>query len=324
MKAIVYTRYGPPDVLHLQEVAKPTPKNNEVLIRIRAVAVNAGDCELRSPQIPNLIWLLVRLYFGLIRPRKKILGAYLAGEVETVGSAVKIFKEGDSVFACSGPRFGAYAEYICLPDQEAIALKPSNMTYEEAAAVPLGLDALHFLRKAPIQKGQKVLVNGAGGGIGTIAVQLAKHFGAEITAVDSIGKLEMLRSIGADRVIDYSREDFAKSGETYDVIFDLVGKQSYARCIKSLKQNGYYLLANPSGLSQMVRGLWTSMVTDKKVVSQFASAKREDLVFLKELIEEGKLRSLIDKRFPLEQVVEAHKYVESGRKKGNVVLTLEN
>lgn len=323
VKAIEYTHYGPPEVLHLSEVEKPVPKDHEVLIRIRAVAVNMGDCELRRPEIPNLIWFIVRLAFGLFKPRNKILGAYLSGEIEVAGKAVKRFKEGESVFACTGPRFSAYAEYICLPEKEAIALKPSNMTYEEAAALPLGLDALHFLRKAEIKKGEKVLVNGAGGGIGTIAVQLAKHYGAKVTAVDRSEKLDMLRSIGANHVIDYTQEDFAKSGERYDVIFDLVGKQSYARCVSSLKQNGRLLLTNPDGLSQMLRGAWTSAISGKKVISQFASAKAEDLVILKELAERGELRSVIDRSYPLEEVVEAHRYVESGQKKGSVVLIVQ-
>jgi len=322
MKAIVFTEYGSPDVLHLQEIRKPVPKAHEVLIRIHAVTVNAGDCELRSPKIPNSIWLLVRLYFGLLKPRKKILGAYLAGEIEETGQGVKRLKKGDEVFACSGPRFGAYAEYICIPEEEAIALKPDNMSYEEASAVPLGLDALHFLRKAKIKPGQKVLINGAGGGIGTMAVQIAKHFGAEVTATDSAEKLDMLRSIGADAVVDYKQEDFAKRGIQYDIIFDLVGKNSYTRCIKSITKNGYYLLANPNGLSQIIRGLFTSLVSGQKVISQFASANTKDLVFLKELIEAGKLRTVIDKCYTMEQVVEAHRYVETGNKKGNVVLTL--
>ncbi len=322
MKAIVFTEYGLPEVLHVQEISKPVPKADEVLIRIHAVTVNAGDCELRSSKIPNSIWLLVRLYFGLFKPRKKILGAYLSGEIEETGEGVKKLKKRDAVFACSGPRFGAYAEYICMGENEAIALKPDTMSYEEASAIALGLDALHFLRKANIKTGQKVLINGAGGGIGTMAVQIAKHFGAEVTATDSAEKLDMLRSIGADIVVDYKQEDFAKRGIQYDVIFDLVGKNSYSRCIKSLTKNGCYLLANPDGLSQIIRGLLTSLVSSKKVISQFASANTKDLVFLKDLIEAGKLRTVIDKRYSLEQVVEAHRYVEKGNKKGNVVLTL--
>lgn len=322
MKAVTFNKYGPPEVLRIQDIDKPVPQDNEVLIRMRAVAVNTGDCELRSPKIPNLIWFFVRLYFGLFKPRKKVLGAYLSGEIESVGKTVERFKSGDTVFACSGPRFGAYATYICLPEDDAIALKPGNMTFEEAATVPLGLDALHFLGKASLKPEQKVLVNGAGGGIGTIAVQIAKQSGAEVTAVDRAEKLDMLRSVGADYVIDYKQEDFAENGQTYDVIFDLVGKGSYSRCIKVLQENGCYLLANPDGLWPMIRGLWTSIVTNKKVISQFASATADDLNVLKELIEQGKLKSLIDKTYGLEQVVEAHRYVETGQKKGNVVLTL--
>ena len=324
MKAIVYTKYGPPDVLQLKEVAKPTPKDNEALIKIYAVTVTKGDCEIRSPKIPNLIWLLLRIYIGLIRPRKKILGAYLAGEIEAVGKDVKRFRKGDQVTACTGARFGAYAEYVCIPEEGGLAIKPANMTYEEAATVPMGIDALHFLRKANIQSGEKVLINGAGGSIGTFAIQLAKYFGAEVTGVDSTGKLDMLRSIGADQVIDYTQEDFTKSGETYDVIFDLVSTSSFSRNVRSLKQNGRYLLANPGGLSQMVRGLWTSMISSKKVISEFASAKTEDLIFLEELIESGKIKSVIDRCYPLEQIAEAHRYVETGHKKGNVVITVEH
>jgi len=325
MKAIVYTRYGPPDVLQLKEVEKPTPKDNEVLIKIYAATVTAGDCEIRSPKIPNLIWLLIRIYFGLRKPRKQILGGYLAGEIEAVGKDVTLFKKGDQVFACTGARFGAYAEYICLPEEGALAIKPANMTYEEAAAVPIGgLDALHFLRKGNIQSGQEVLINGAGGSIGTFAVQLAKYFGAEVTGVDSTRKLDMLRSIGADHVIDYTQEDFTKNGKTYDVIFNVVSKSSFSRNVRSLKQNGRYLLVNPAGLSQMVRGLWTSMISSKKVIFEFASAKTEDLIFLKELIEAGKIKSVIDRGYALEEIVEAHRYVEKGHKKGNVVITLEH
>jgi NADPH:quinone reductase-like Zn-dependent oxidoreductase len=325
MKAIVYTKYGPPDVLKLKEVEKPIPKNNELLIKIHAVTVNTGDCEMRRIEIPNLIWFLVRIYFGLIKPRKKILGAYLAGEIEAIGKDVKRFKKGDQVFAVSGARFGAYAEYICLPSTYAMALKPVNITYEEAATIPLGgLNALHYLRKGKIKSGQKVLINGAGGSFGTFAVQLAKYFGAEVTGVDSKEKLDMLRSIGADHVIDYTQEDFTKNGETYDVIFNVVSKSSFSRNIKSLKKNGYYLLVNPAGLSQIARGLWTSIVSSKKVVFEFASEKTEDLVYLKKLIEDGNLKSVIDRCYPLEQAAEAHRYVEKGNKKGNVVITFEH
>jgi NADPH:quinone reductase-like Zn-dependent oxidoreductase len=272
----------------------------------------------------------MRAYVGLIRPtRITILGQELAGEIESVGKDVKKFKEGDQVFAATGFGFGAYAEYTCRPakpkDAEgALAIKPANMSYEEAAAVPVGgLEALHFLRQGNIQSGQKVLINGAGGSIGTSAVQLAKYFGAEVTAVDSTMKLDMLRSIGADQVIDYTEEDFTRSGESYDVILDVVGKSTYSRSEKSLKKNGRYLLANP-GLSHMVRGKWTSMRSSKKVIFGAAGQKSEDLIFLKELIEAGKIKSVIDRRYPLEQTAEAHRYVETGHKKGNVVITVEH
>ena len=317
MKAIVYTNYGPPDVLQIREVDKPDPKDNEVLIRIYAVTVNMGDCEMRRSEIPNSIWLIVRLVFGLIKPRKQILGAFLAGKIEAVGKEVKQFREGDQVFAGSGARFGAYAKYICLPEEGSLAIKPDNMTYEEAAAVPLGgLNALHYLRKSNIQSGEKVLINGAGGSFGTFAVQLAKYYGAEVTGVDSTEKLDILRSIGADHVIDYTQEDFTKNGQTYDVIFNMVIKSSFSGNLKSLKQNGRYLLTNPAGFLQMFRGLWTSMISSKKVIFEFASEKSEDLIFLKELIEAGKLKSVIDRCYPLEQAVEAHRYVKTGQKKG--------
>ena len=330
MKAIVWTKYGSPDVLQLQEVEKPTPKDNEVLIRIYAATAGAWDCEARILKFPFFLGLPMRIYIGLIRPtRINILGQELAGEIESVGKDVRSFKEGDQVFAATGLGFGAYAEYVCRPakpkDAEgALAIKPANMTYEEAAAVPVGgLEALHFLRQGNIQSGQKVLINGAGGSIGTFAVQLAKHFGGEVTAVDSAEKLDMLSSIGADQVIDYNQEDFTKSGQTYDVILDVVGKSSFSGSVGSLKQNGRYLLANP-GLSHLVRGKWTSVRSSKKVISGAAGQKSEDLVFLKELIEAGKIKSVIDRRYPLEQTAEAHSYVETGHKKGNVVITVEH
>ncbi len=322
MKAIVCTKYGSPDVLQLREVAKPTPRANEVLIRVHAATVLAGDCGLRSLKLPLLWQLLVRIGFGFRGPRRKILGQELAGKIESVGKAVRLFKKGDQVFANTGLRLGAYAEYNCLPEKGLMAIKPANMTYEEAAAVPIGIHALHFLRKGNIQSGEKVLINGAGGSIGTFAVQIAKSLGAEVTGVDSTGKLDMLRSIGADKVIDYTQEDFTKSGETYDVIFDVVGKSSFSRSIRSLKQNGRYLLANP-GLSQMVRGRWTSKTGSKKVISGM-SYRTEDLIFLKELIEAGKIKPVIDRRYPLEQIAEAHRYVDTGHKKGNVVITVDH
>ncbi len=324
MKAIVYTKYGPPDVLQLKEVPKPTPRDGEVLIRTYAATVIAGDCELRSFKFPVWwFWLPLRIYMGLIRPtRVNILGQELAGEIEAVGRDVKRFRKGDQVFGPTEIGFGAYAEYRCLREEKALAIKPANMTYEEAAAVPTGgLNALHFLRKGKVESGEKVLVNGACGNIGTFAVQLARHFGAEVTGVDSTGKLDTLRSIGADHVIDYTKEDFTKNGETYDVIFDAVGRNSISRSVRSLKKNGRLLLSNPR-LSNMVRGPWTSLTSSKKVFFAFASYKTEDLIFLKELIEAEKIKSVIDRRYPLEQTAEAHRYADKGHKKGNVVITV--
>jgi NADPH:quinone reductase-like Zn-dependent oxidoreductase len=323
MKAIVCTRYGPPDVLQLRELEKPTPKDDEVLVGVHAATVTKGDCELRSLNLPLTWQLFVRIGFGFRAPRKKILGQELAGEIESVGRDVKLFKKGDQVFAFTGLHLGAYAEYNCLPERGLIAIKPVNMSFEEAAAVPVGgLHALNCLRKGNVQSGQKVLIIGAAGTVGTLAVQLAKSFGAEVTGVDSTGKLEMLRSIGADKGVDYTQEDFTKNGESYDVIFDVVGKGSFSSCIRSLKEKGFYLLGNP-GLSQPVRGLWTSMMTSKKVIGGTVSYKTEDLVFLRELIEAGKIRSVIDRRYPLEQTAEAHRYVDTGQKTGNVVITVE-
>jgi len=324
MKAIVWTKYGPPDVLQLKEVEKPTPKDNEVLIRIHATTVTAGDCELRSLRFSLFLRLIMRLGFGFRKPKRiTILGSELAGEIESVGKDVKLLRKGDQVFGNTGAGLGAYAEYICLPEEGVLAIKPANMTYEEAAAVSVGgLEALHFLRKGNIQSGQKVLINGAGGSIGTMAVQLVKSFGAEVTGVDSTRKLDMLRSISADKVIDYTQEDFTKSGETYDVIFDVVGKSSFSGCIRSLKKKGIYLLANPR-LSLYIRRLWTLMTSSKKVITGITSYKTKDLIFLKELIEAGKIKSVIDRRYPLEQIAEAHSYVDTGQKTGNVVIIVE-
>jgi NADPH:quinone reductase-like Zn-dependent oxidoreductase len=326
LKAVIWTKYGSPEVLQVRHIEKPTPKDNEVLVKIHAATVTKGDCEGRSLNFPLWLALPMRLYVGVLKPtRVTILGQELAGEIEAVGKDVKQFKVGDPIFATTGFRFGAYAEYTCIPEKSeagVMAIKPANMTYEEAAAVPTGgLEALHFLRQANIQPGQKLLINGAGGSIGTAGVQLAKYYDAEVTAVDSTEKLDMLRAIGADHVIDYTPEDFSRSGQTYDVVFDMVGRNSFSRSLKSLKENGIYLLANPT-LSAMFRGAWISRRGGKQVFFQAAGRNPEDLLFLKELIEDGKLKTVIDRRYPLEQIVEAHRYVETGHKKGNVVIAV--
>jgi NADPH:quinone reductase-like Zn-dependent oxidoreductase len=346
MKAIVWTNYGSPDVLQLKEIAKPAPEANEVLIKIHATTVTAGDCEARNLKMPILIRLPMRMYVGLRKPERiTILGQEFAGEIEAVGKDVKRFNPGDQVFGTTGLGFGAYAEYICLPERSAMGVlvtKPANASFEEAAAVPTGgLEALHFIRMGNIQRGEKVLILGAGGSIGTFAVQLAKYFGAEVTGVDSTSKLEMLRSIGADHVIDYTQEDFTRNGETYDVIFDVPGRSSFSGSIRSLKQNGRYLLANPGGsirslkqngryllanpgISHVLQRPWTSMRSDKKVLFGAANQTTEDLIFLRDLLEAGQIKAVIDRRYSLEQIVEAHRYVDTGHKKGNVVINVRH
>jgi NADPH:quinone reductase-like Zn-dependent oxidoreductase len=324
MKAIVYTKYGPPDVLQLTELEKPTPKANEVLIRIYATTVTKYDCWMRSSTAPTGFGLLMRIASGIRKPKKPILGTELAGEIKAVGNDVKLFRKGDQVFGCLGMSMGAYAEYICLPEDGVVAIKPANMTYEEAAAVPQGaLTALFFLRKGNIQSGQKVLVFGASGGVGLFAVQLAKYFGAEVTGVCSTTKLELVKSLGADRVIDYTKEDFTKRDEIYDIIFDTVGKSPFSGSKRSLKKEGFYLFAT-FGLPRLLRILWLKLTSSKKAITGLLKETTEDLIFLRELIEAGKIKAVIDRRYPLEQIAEAHGYVEKGHKKGNVVIILEH
>lgn len=329
MKAIVWTKYGPPDALQLREVETPIPKENEVLIKIHAATASQADTEFRRLKLPLLFALPLRLYLGFTKPtRIKILGTEFAGEIVSAGKEVTRYQPGDQVYGYTGLGMGTYAEYLCLSEKPSalasvMGIKPANLTYEEAAAAPFGgLEALHALRQAAIRPGQKVLIVGAGGSIGTYAVQLAKHYGAEVTGVDKKGKLGMLRSIGANHVIDYAQEDFTKTGQIYDVIFDTIGKSPFSGSLRSLKENGTYLNANP-GLFGGVRMRQISRNTSKRVIPWSAGYTTNNLIALKELIETGKIKPVIDRRYPLEQAAEAHRYVDSGQKKGNVVITME-
>jgi NADPH:quinone reductase-like Zn-dependent oxidoreductase len=324
MKAAVYTRYGPPDVLEIRDVAKPVPRDNEVLVRVHATTVCAADWRMRKAD-PSLI----RFMNGLRRPKKiPILGIEFAGTVESVGKAVTRFQTGDEVFGATGFKFGAHAEYVCLPEDGRLAIKPANMTFEEAAAVLFGgVTALDFLRRAKIQAGQKVLVYGASGSVGVFAVQLAKHFGAHVTGVCSTANLELVTSLGADQVVDYTREDFSRAGRVYDIVFDTVGKSGFSRSLASLKPGGAYVQIGGSGgvwaiLGGLLRGMWVSMTGGAKVIGGVTRATNEDLFFLKGLIEGGTLRTVIDRRYSLDQIAEAHRHAEAGHKKGHVVILL--
>jgi NADPH:quinone reductase-like Zn-dependent oxidoreductase len=324
MKAIIYTEYGPADVLKLAEVAKPTPKDKEVLIKVHATSVTSGDCNMRGfTFIPRGFGLISRLMFGYSKPNKTILGVELAGEIEAVGKDVTLFKKGDQVFGLDGSGIGAYAEYKCMSETGGLVVKPANLTYEEAAVIPNGaLTALTFLKKlANLQPGQKILVNGASGSVGSAAVQIAKYLGAEVTGVCSAANLSLVKSLGADQVIDYTREDFTQSGQVYDIIFDTIGKTSLALCKNVLKPKGLFL-ASAAGLPEFGQMLWTSIMGGQKILAGVSSESQEDLAFIKELVEAGKLKPVIDRRYPLEQTAAAHRYVDQGHKRGNVVITI--
>ncbi len=330
MKAIIYTEYGSPDVLHLADVARPEPQDNEVLIRVHATPVNFGDLFARNfksvtPRkfnMPIFFWLPTRLAFGWQKPKKNILGSEFAGVVEVVGAQVTRFKPGDAVFGYRGQNMGAYAEYVCMPENGALAMKPANMTFEEAAAVPYGaLTALSLLRKVNLLPGQKVLINGASGGIGSAAVQLAKYFGAEVTGVCSTPRVSFVKALGADKVIDYTKEDFTRNDETYDVIVDILGKSSFGRGKKSLKPNGLYLFVSFK-MKQLAQMLWTKIVGGPKVICALSSEKPEDLALIKGLIETGQYKAIVDKHYPMGQAAEAHRYAEAGQKHGSVVIAV--
>jgi NADPH:quinone reductase-like Zn-dependent oxidoreductase len=328
MKAIIWTKYGSPDGLQLQEVEKPVPKADEILVKVHATSVTAGDCEMRRLQLPLGLSFPIRVYAGFTRPKRiAVLGQELAGEVVETGDQVSAYQKGDQVFGTTGFGFGAYAEYICLPAlpddaQGVLAAKPTNISYEEAATVPTaGFEALHFLREANIQPGNKVLMIGGGGSSGSFAIQLAKHFRAEVTGVDSSSKQEMMRSLGAEHVIDYTKDDYTKTDEKYDLIIDVVGKHSIGQRVKLLKPDGVYYLAF-ARISDIALGWWISATSKKKLKIQSANQKKEDLDYLAGLLAEGKLRSVIDRIYPLEQVAEAHRYVEAGGKKGNIAISV--
>jgi NADPH:quinone reductase-like Zn-dependent oxidoreductase len=323
MRAITWSEYGPPEVLQLRDVDTPVPGDHEVLIRVRAAEATKADCEMRSFRFAvKWFWLPLRIALGLRRPRRRILGAYFAGEIESCGRSVTGFSAGEEVFGATGLRLGAYGEYVALPASSCIAAKPRNMGFADAAAVPMGgLNALHFMRRAGLRPGERVLVNGAGGSIGAHAVQIAKSMGAEVTAVDNAVKEDLLRRLGADHFVDYTRERFADSGPAYDVVFDMVAGSSYAACIGVLKPRGRYLSGNPR-LSVMLRSLLTTRFTDKAATFAFAGETREELLALKELIETGRILSIVDRVLPMEQAAEAHRLVEREERRGAIVIAI--
>ncbi|MGK0224565.1 MAG: NADPH:quinone reductase-like Zn-dependent oxidoreductase [Limisphaerales bacterium] len=323
MKAITYSNYGPPSVLQLNELEKPVPKDDEVLIRVQAAEATKADVEMRSFQFAvKWFWLPLRIVFGIRKPKRKILGGYFSGVVESFGTDVTHFSTGDQVFGAAALRLGAYAEYVALPASYAIVDKPTNMSFSEAAAVPLGgLNALHFMRLAAIRPGDKVLINGAGGSIGAHAVQIAKSMNADVTAVDSAIKEDMLRRMGADLFIDYSKEDFTTRGQTYDVIFDMVAGSSYRKSMKILNPGGCYLSGNPR-LSVMIRSVITNRFTNETARFTFAGETKADLLVLKEMIEDGRIRSIVDRVYPMEQAVDAHCRVEAEQRLGAVVIAI--
>lgn len=322
MKASVYEKYGSPDVLEWRELAKPSPKNNEVLIKTHSTTVTSADWRVRSLVVPTGFGLLMRLVMGVSKPRQPILGSELAGVVEAVGKDVTKFKVGDAVFAFSDAAMGCHAEYKCMAQDAAVAVKPAKLSFEEAAALSFGgTTALNFFRRGKLQRGEKVLVNGASGAVGTAAVQLAKHFGADVTGVCSGANEALVRSLGARHVIDYTREDFTQNGETYDLIIDTAGTAPFSRCKASLKDGGRLLMVLGS-LPEMLQIPWVALTSNKKIIAGPAAGRAEDLRFLAELAQAGEFKPVIDRRYPFEQIAEAHRYVDTGRKKGNVVILM--
>lgn len=323
MRAVVHTRYGPPEVLQLREIEKPAPKDDEVLVRVHAATVHTGDCEIRRFQIMPFFWVPLRLLWGVRSPRgTKILGQEVAGVVEAVGANVTRFKAGDEVIATTGMGMAGYAEFVCLSEERAMVRKPKNISFEEATVIPVaGQNALHFLRLADIQPDQEVLIYGSSGSIGTIAVQLAKHMGAEVTAVCSTAKIDRVKSLGADHIVDYTREDFSAGGRSYDVFFDTIGKSSFTKAMSVVREGGAYIQANPS-VSDMLRGPIAARRQHKRVILKFAGDSNDDLAYLAGLVEAGVLSPVVDRTYPLHEAVEAHRYTEEGRKWGNIVLSM--